>query len=125
MNRVISEKTLKCQVCGKEFITRSISAKYCETCRREQYKGKQKKRNKDYTKRSKRSLTTPVQPEGTVNCTSIIADKCRYGCQMHGDYTCDYFLQTGHRRGCSPKQCDKFEAVDKKVRKKPFSPFNI
>ena len=43
-----------------------------------------------------------------------MADKCEKCYYQDGRVgSCDYFLVTGKRRGCSPKNCDKFKPKDK------------
>ena len=51
----------------------------------------------------------------TVKCSKVIST-CKYGRCITNEYRyCDYLCKTGHRRGCSPEQCDKYV---KKGRKK-------
>lgn len=46
----------------------------------------------------------------TVNCTPAVMKECRYGGCMSGNQRyCDYLMITKQRRGCSPKECNKYE----------------
>lgn len=57
------------------------------------------------------SETTTTGNKKTVKCTPSVMRTCKYD----GGYNscswryCDYMSMTGHRRGCSPKSCDKYE----------------
>ena len=46
----------------------------------------------------------------TVKCTNKIKKQCTYSGCIGGEHICDYLGKTGHRRGCSPKECDKYKA---------------
>ena len=58
---------------------------------------------------------------------AIKKEKCRK-CKYANKYcttkdclsklTCDYIGKTGRRRGCRPDECDKFEPVEKKRKKR-------
>ncbi len=55
--------------------------------------------------------------KGAVRCNIAMSKKCVYGyeskerCRSFG--TCSYILRTGHPRGCSPRNCTKFEEITK------------
>lgn len=46
-----------------------------------------------------------------VKCTEAIMKKCKYACGSGGDsvLTCNYIVDTGHRRPCPPDKCTVFE----------------
>ena len=46
----------------------------------------------------------------TVKCTNSVKKKCAYSGCIGGEHICDYLGKTGHRRGCSPKECDKYKS---------------
>ena len=47
----------------------------------------------------------------TVKCTESVMKKCKYSYRYNSSSNtyCDYMTKVGHRRGCSPEACDKFE----------------
>ena len=54
----------------------------------------------------------------SVVCTSKISKTCIYGAsefdvKLPYKARCNYLLCTGHSRGCSPKECDKYVQIDK------------
>ena len=44
-----------------------------------------------------------------VKCTNSVKQKCVYSGYLGGYHFCDYLGKTGNRRGCSPKECDKYK----------------
>lgn len=45
----------------------------------------------------------------TYKCSEVI-HTCKYGYYVsNGEMYCDYIEQTGHRRGCNPEECDKYQ----------------
>lgn len=70
-------------------------------------------------KRAKVKEAIENQPQGTVRCTPWRSKKCIYG--VGGDTNintltplCNYFLCTGHTRGCSAEACTKYQEGTKK-----------
>lgn len=50
--------------------------------------------------------------KGTVRCSRAVSITCKYGCAKDSSIfanLCNYILDTGHMRGCSPDECDKYE----------------
>ena len=59
----------------------------------------------------KRKLEPSVLVPGTVNCTTEVSRRCKYGIsfqQTNSGSLCNYLLKEGKSRGCSPKACTKF-----------------
>ena len=59
----------------------------------------------------KRKLEPSVLVPGTVNCTTEVSRRCKYGIsfqQTNSGSLCNYLLKEGKPRGCSPKACTKF-----------------
>lgn len=61
---------VSCQVCGSEFITRSLSTKYCEGCKKDAYRKKRVEREKKTGKKGNRGYRdTPEMIKVCLNCT--------------------------------------------------------
>ena len=63
-------------------------------------------------KRPEQKAPNGEQKKGTVRCTRAVSISCKYGCAKDSSIfanLCNYILDTGHMRGCSPDQCDKYE----------------
>lgn len=59
----------------------------------------------------KRKLEPSVLVPGTVNCTTEVSRRCKYGIsfqQTNSGALCNYMLREGKPRGCSCKACTKF-----------------
>lgn len=59
----------------------------------------------------RRKLEQSVLVPGTVNCTTEVSRRCKYGIsfqQTNSGSLCNYLLKEGKPRGCSPKACTKF-----------------
>ena len=67
-------------------------------------------------KEKKKRIETEEHIEGVI-CSKEISRKCVYGyesterCNSLG--LCDYILRAGHMRGCSMRNCTKFEEITK------------
>ena len=51
-----------------------------------------------------------------VKCTAAVMQKCKYGKCIASSvryHFCDYLSKKHERRGCSPKECDKYEPKKK------------
>ena len=48
--------------------------------------------------------------EKTYNCNRGAKNSCYYATRLNNGniVICDYLCKTGKRRGCDPKECDKF-----------------
>lgn len=72
----------------------------------------------------KRKLEPSVLVPGTVNCTTEVSRRCKYGIsfqQTNSGALCNYLLKEGKSRGCSCKACTKFvEAEHDKPRSDEF-----
>ena len=72
----------------------------------------------------KRKLEPSVLVPGTVNCTTEVSRRCKYGIsfqQTNSGALCNYMLREGKPRGCSCKACTKFvEAEHDKPRSDEF-----
>ena len=72
----------------------------------------------------KRKLEPSVLVPGTVNCTTEVSRRCKYGIsfqQTNSGSLCNYLLKEGKPRGCSCKACTKFvEAEHDKPRSDEF-----
>lgn len=72
----------------------------------------------------KRKLEPNVLVPGTVNCTTEVSRRCKYGIsfqQTNSGALCNYMLREGKPRGCSCKACTKFvEAEHDKPRSDEF-----
>ena len=50
----------------------------------------------------------------SVKCTEAVMKTCKYARYMcSNERYCDYISRTGHRRGCPPEECDKYEKKKK------------
>lgn len=60
----------------------------------------------------------------TVNCTQEVMNTCAYARKYNGSTVayCDYICKTGHRRGCLPQCCDKYESRMRNKSRKIHSP---
>lgn len=54
----------------------------------------------------------------TYKCSEVIKT-CKYADKVGAAMCCDYINIAGHRRGCEPEQCDKYEKVIRKRGPKP------
>ncbi len=52
----------------------------------------------------------PTEEVKAYQCSKV-GDKCFYKSGNGQNRTCDYIGITGHRRGCSPEQCDKYKPL--------------
>lgn len=53
----------------------------------------------------------------TYNCDKV-GRSCKYNKRVSSrleESYCDYICMVGHRRGCSPKACDKYERNSKET----------
>ena len=59
--------------------------------------------------------TTGNKKKTTRRCTIAVMKNCKYGKCIAGDAVyCAYLEIEGKRRGCNPKECDKYESKRKK-----------
>ena len=66
------------------------------------------------------SKTVTTGNKKTVKCTEAVMKKCKYGrCLSGGQCYCNYLEMMNERRGCSPKECDKY--VESKPKKYVFA----
>ena len=81
------------------------------------YKDGTLKKRSEMAEEEHEALNKRHTDEGTVKCNYAVSKKCVYGyesthtCRELG--LCDYILRTGHMRGCSAKNCTKFEEITK------------
>ena len=54
------------------------------------------------------------KPGTGVECTITCKHRCEHN--SHSDHSCNYLLDTGHRRPCPPWDCTEYE---KGLRRKP------
>lgn len=61
-------------------------------------------------------LEPSVLVPGTVNCTTAVSRRCKYGIsfqQSNSGFLCNYLLKEGKTRGCPHNACTKFVEKDK------------
>ena len=64
----------------------------------------------------RRKLEQSVLVPGTVNCTTAVSRRCKYGIsfqQSNSGCLCNYSLREGKSRGCPHNACTKFVEKDK------------
>ena len=59
----------------------------------------------EITRRQRNEITR--NDDGTYYCNTGTCRSCVYGAKK-STTECNYMIKTGHRRGCSPRACDKF-----------------
>lgn len=50
-----------------------------------------------------------------VKCSKVIKT-CKYSGSISGAEICNYICIEGHRRGCPPEECTKYEKKSRKTR---------
>lgn len=97
-----AEITKKCAICGKTFVTRCHQRKYCSD---ECILIARKKRDQEL-REEKRKNQPVISPNDMRNCKH---KDCKYRGSIDHQTCCEYILVTGHKRGCTIADCDKYE----------------
>ena len=77
------------------------------------------KDGEDPQRQQEEQLDTEDQPKPqTYKCSEAIKT-CKYAVKVGAVMCCDYINIAGHRRGCEPERCNKYEKVIRKRGPKP------
>jgi hypothetical protein len=97
--------TATCQICGKTFEKKALTAKYCsDECR------KIMRQQIDRMRWEKAKEEKKEEPTVASTCPK----DCKYRGLMSGTPCCDYILIKKEPRGCDITECDKYEKGKKK-----------
>lgn len=114
----------KCVICGSSFVAYKYNAKYCsDKCaevgtHRLNMEKKAKREKAAAERKARESSQKPpinITPE-MQKTTPELCRKCVHSL-THGSLTeviCNYYEDTGNRRGCPVGYCDKFKSGQRK-----------
>lgn len=74
---------------------------------------KTRKKSIPSTKKQKNIINHDVNDGDIVYCDRRNSRQCIYGNTSNADYLCNYFFVENKLRGCSFKECDKFQKITK------------
>lgn len=94
------EITKICSICGRPFSTLNHQRKYCsEECAM-------------ISRQKKKREAVVNKKNDNIGCNDIRSCKhkdCMYRGKIDNKDCCDYLWTTGHKRGCSIANCDKYK----------------
>ena len=111
-----------CRVCGKEFESSQAKAAYCcHLCRMEGRRQISAEWAKAHRGKKKPAKPVVITDPNAIKCTQAVKKKCQYGAYNASSWLCEYILKTGHRRECPAEACNKFKAIPKREKSRPFA----